>query len=213
MPLCDHVALNHEIIRYYKQYLQPPPSRPTAAPRKSQQETPTSNRPNTSNAQQTSTSPMPRPPLCETPIPTVSPSQMDTTPAPEKSPQPPILKLPVHSQPPGSDGPPPTHVDPINQKVIDKVAYDSTDDAKIQLTVSQLNQMLQARHLQVYEEQKRLREKSKYTPISSGSIFKPPMASTSSKPLFESPDWYETFTFSQSQPPKLGESESFIPDR
>jgi hypothetical protein len=86
---------------------------------------------------------------------------------------------------------------------MDKVAYDSTDDAKIQLTVSQLNQMLQARHLQVYEEQKRLREKSKYTPISSGSIFKATMASTTSKPPFESPDWYETFTFSQSQPPKL----------
>jgi len=203
MPLCDHVALNHEIIRYYKLYLQPPPTRPTAAPRKTQQDQPASTKSNVSNAPSASTSPVPRPPPCETPLPTVSPSQMDTTPAPEKPKMPPILKLPVHSQPPGSDGPPPTFVDPINQKVMSKVAFDSTDDTKIQLTVSQLNQMLQARHLQVYEEQKRLAEKPKTTPIPSGSIFKATMASAPTKPPFESSDWYDTFTFSQSQAPKL----------
>jgi hypothetical protein len=224
IPLCDHVALNHEIIRHHRLYICPPVPKPRSVARKTVPAKQSSSSSGTSSSSESgapkskqtrnksidspsllkkqhsreeSTSKKPKQ-VSQGPPKPKSPKQTDPLPPVQQQshPDPKLLEQDFTPQLP-------TIVDPVTGTLMPQAAMHPSD-AKIQMTVTQLNQMLQARHMHALTSQKRSMEtpQTKKIPIASTSLFQHrpaavPMNSAMNS-AFETTDWYDTLTLTQS---------------
>jgi len=221
MPLCDHVALNHKIIRHHRLYVHPPVPKPRNAPRKAAQTkqssssssaTSSSSESGATKSKQMRNKSIDSPSLLKkqhnreetalrkpkqtsqgSPKPK-SPKQMHPPPSALQQTGPDLIQLEQDFVPQL-----PTIIDPATGTLMPQVARHPSD-AKIQMTVTQLNQMLQARHMHARTSQKRSMDTSHTTksPIASTSLFQHQPATTPMNSAFETTDWFDTLTLTQS---------------